>query len=91
GARYTFVFNRKLDEKGIETNAVVSRIETEKTTDYDGMVFVTHTYYVTYPNSRGETVEAEIPAPNQKLEVGDPVKIKYLPKKQKQPVLIEIL
>ena len=91
GAVWNRVSARKLREDGVETTAEVSRIETEKTTDYDGTVFVTHTYFVTYQDSKGETVEAEIPDPNQKLEVGTQVKIRYLPNRQDHPTLVEIL
>ena len=65
--------------------------ETEKTNDYDGTVFVTHTYYVTYENRTGETVEAELPDPKQKLEVGNQVKIRYLPNRQNHPIFLEVL
>ena len=91
GAVWKRVSAQKLEADGIETTAVVSRDETEKTNDYDGTVFVTHTYYVTYENSKGETVEAELPDPNQKLEVGNQVKIRYLPNRQNHPIFLELL
>ena len=91
GAVWNRVSARKLRKDGVETTAEVSRIETEKTTDYDGTVFVTHTYFVTYQDSKGETVKAELPDPNQKLEVGTQVKIRYLPNRQDHPTLVEIL
>ena len=91
GAIRELTADHRLDKKGIEAAAEVSRIRTEEITDYDGSVFVLRTYYVSYPNSRGETVVAPIPNPKPNLEVGSRVKIKYLPNRQKRPILIAVL
>ncbi len=47
--------NGEINQNGIETDAVVSRIKEHVTTDLHG-TSVTYTYYVTYRAMNGQTV-----------------------------------
>ena len=86
--------NNEIREKGIETNAVVTRVREDETTDEDGHVTgTTYTYFVTYVTQDGKSVEARL-ASGKSLDVrvgsnvwdkdlyqGCSVRIKYLPDK----------
>lgn len=50
--------NGDIDQNGIETDAVVSRVTETVSSDSDGMVSISHTYYVTYRAMNGQTAEA---------------------------------
>ena len=52
--------NGDIDQNGIETDAVVSRVTETVSSDSDGMVSISHTYYVTYRAMNGQTVEAQL-------------------------------
>ena len=86
---YTVIRNRKIRKNGVETEAVVSRIEEEQTVSSEDGVDYTYTHYVTYRNPQGETVEAKLGHAPGRTQVGDTVKIKYLPEKPHFAVLVK--
>ena len=83
--------NGEIEQNGIETNAVVSRVTENVKSDSDGMVSISHTYYVTYRAMNGQTVEAQLGSGKSvdfrigkktwdyDLQEGTQVRIKYLP------------
>lgn len=85
--------NGDIDQNGIETDAVVSRVTETVSSDSDGMVSISHTYYVTYRAMNGQTAEAQLGSGksvdfrigkktwDHDLQEGTPVRIKYLPEK----------
>ena len=85
--------NGEIDRDGIETDAVVSRVQKNVSTDSDGMVTVSCLYYVTFRTMSGETVEAQLGSGksvdfhigkktwDHDLHEGTGVRIKYLPDK----------
>ena len=91
GAVWAYVVSNKVKKHGIETEAVVSRIDVQESLDSDNCVSRTETCYVSYVNQNGETVEAVLSNPKKGLKQGSRLKIKYLLEKQEYPVLIEIL
>lgn len=76
-------------KNGIETEAVVSNITEETTMDSDGSS-TSYTYYVRYTASDGVQQEAKIANMGFKKgpEIGDRIKIKYLPEKPNAAVWI---
>ena len=65
-AVYTILRNKKINENGIEADAVVSRIDTDTQTDADGSVSTNETYYVDYQNAEGEIVTAKLGKKNNR-------------------------
>lgn len=73
-----FVSNRmkkQIEENGIETTGVISRIE-----DVGAPDEITLHYYARYRTEDGEEVEGILSNPRSDLEVGQQVRIKYHPK-----------
>lgn len=66
---------KQIEENGVETVGVVSRIE-----DHGGSDEVTIYYYVKYTIDSGEEVEGILTNPRSDLAVGQRVQIKYHPK-----------
>ena len=66
---------KQIEENGIETEAVVSRI-----TDSGEPDEISINYYVTYTTQDGEEIEGILSNPRSDLEIGQKVKIKYHPK-----------
>ena len=60
---YSILRNKKINENGIEADAVVSRIDTDTQTDSDGSVSTNETYYVEYQNAEGQIVTAKLGNP----------------------------
>lgn len=93
GGIWAFAVSRKVKKEGIETVAVVTRIELHEWSgggDTWASDSVTEEYYITYADMKGQTVEAMLSNPgNRTFQVGDTIKIKYLPEKQEYPVLVE--
>ena len=85
--------NGNIDQNGIETSAVVSRIRENVSTDSSGSISVSRYYYVTYRTMNGQTVEAQLGSGksvdfrigkktwDHDLREGTGVRIKYLPEK----------
>ncbi len=66
---------KQIEENGIETNGVISRI-----TDEGGPDEINLQYYARYRTENGEEVEGLLSNPRSDLEVGQLVRIKYHPK-----------
>ena len=66
---------KQIEENGIETGGVISRIEETGEPDE-----VTLHYYVRYRTEDGEEVEGLLSNPRSDLAVGQHVRIKYHPK-----------
>lgn len=93
GGIWSFVVSKKVKEEGIETEAVISRVETVEwhNADWPENNF-TEEYYITYINQKGQTAEALLSNPgSHRLKKGDKIIIKYLPDKQDYPVLIKVI
>lgn len=87
---YSLFRNHKIKANGIETDAVISRVEESDSTDSDGSITTTYTYYVRYKDQDGNGREAVLTNTytRRNFVMGDPVKIKYLPGKEKTAVLV---
>jgi len=66
---------KQIEENGIETNGVISRI-----TDEGGPDEINLQYYARYRTENGEEVEGLLSNPRSDLEVGQQVRVKYHPK-----------
>jgi len=66
---------KQIEENGIETNGVISRI-----TDEGGPDEIDLRYYARYRTEDGEEVEGLLSNPRSDLEVGQQVRLKYHPK-----------
>ena len=96
GGIWAFVVTRKAKKEGIETDAVVTRVElhewTNDTGDMIGPSTYTEEYYITYTNTDGQKVEAMLTNEGKNtFKEGDRMKIRYLPDRQDYPVFIEKL
>ena len=76
-AVYCVLRNRKIDENGVEADAVISRVDT----DYDSEGSPSEIYFVDYVNAEGQTVTAKLGNPPMNAYQGMPMRIKYLPEK----------
>ena len=81
--------NKAIMEKGVEAEAVVSRVDENETTNDDGSRDVNYTYYVKYQNEAGETVEARLGNAPARCYEGMSLRIKYLPEKPKYAIPAE--
>ena len=88
-----FVFNykrsQKINQQGIEADAVVSRIEEVEHEDADGHRDTDYEYYVRYTNQSGQTVEAKLGNPPRFLMEGTQLRVKYLPEKPKYVLMVK--
>ena len=77
GASYVFYNIHRVKKNGIETDAVITRIE-----DVGMGTDTSYDYYVSY-TERGQKIEAKLSNPGfgRGLEVGTEIRIKYLPEK----------
>ena len=57
---FTVMRNNAINKNGIETDAVVSRIDEDTSRDDNGDINTTYTYYVTYQTEDGAIVEAKL-------------------------------
>ena len=80
--------NKKIKDEGMETEAVVSRVDEHINVMADGMTTVEVKYYVKYRNNFGEEIEAELGNPERGLKEGALIIIKYLPNKEKYVVML---
>ena len=89
---FTTKQNNEIKQNGIETDAEVTTVKEHESTDEDGFVSVSYTFYVTYRTMEGKTVEAKLAsgksidnrigkAWDSDLQKGSKVRIKYLPEK----------
>ena len=80
---FNYKRSKAINEKGVETDAVVSRIKEIEGEDTDGNRTVDYEYFVKYQNEAGETVEAKLGNPPRFLMEGTHLCVKYLPEKPK--------
>ena len=66
---------KQIEENGIETTGVISRI-----TDEGGQDEIDLRYYARYRTEDGDEVEGLLSNPRSDLEVGQQVRLKYHPK-----------
>lgn len=93
--------NNEISQNGIETDAVVSRVKENVSSDPGGGVSVSYTYYVTYRGMNGQTVEAQLAsgksfdvkigkkAWDYDLHEGTQVRVKYLPERPNYAIRVE--
>lgn len=74
---------KQIEENGIETTGVISRIE-----DEGGTEDITFNYYVKYRTEDGEEIEGIISNPTTGLKEGQHVRLKYHPKHRMNARLI---
>ena len=80
---FNYKRSKAINEKGVETDAVVSRIKEIVGEDTDGNRTVDYEYFVKYQNEAGETVEAKLGNPPRFLMEGTHLRVKYMPEKPK--------
>ncbi|MBR6050202.1 MAG: DUF3592 domain-containing protein [Clostridia bacterium] len=88
-ALFMFLRKRKIKKNGLTATAVVTHIEERESYDSDTGTTVNYEYYVTYFTADGETVDARLDNPPRRTNVGDQLKIKYLPEKPHYVVAIK--
>lgn len=72
---------------GVEVNAFITRLEEHETTDADGIPSEYYEVYVRYQTKDGKTVNTSLANSTAFLNVGDLVRIKYIPGQEDYPVL----
>ena len=82
--RYTAI-----KKNGVEADAVVSRIKEVENTLDDGTTDTRYTYYVKFTTQDGQFVEAKLGGAPRFTREGDRLRIKYLPEKPKNVILIK--
>lgn len=88
GLVFNFKRSKAINERGIEADAVVSRIK-EVETENDGHREVSYEYFVKYRNEAGETVEAKLGNPPRFIMEGTELRVKYLPEKPKYVLTVK--
>ena len=81
--------NMAIKKNGIEADAVVSRIKETESTDGDGNIDTTYTYYVRFQTQDGNFVEAKLGNAPRFTREGESVRIKYLPEKPNYVILVK--
>ena len=78
---------RKIDRDGVETDAVVSRIDENYDPDLNES---TYTIVVKYKDDSGEIIESPMALdPSERYEAGQKVRIKYIPGLHQQVRLVK--
>ena len=88
GLVFNYKRSKAINERGIEADAVVSRIK-EIETENDGQRETRYEYLVKYRNEAGETVEAKLGNPPRFLMEGTELRVKYLPEKPKYVLTVK--
>ena len=88
GLVFNYKRSKAINERGIEADAVVSRIK-EIETENDGQRETCYEYFVKYRNEAGETVEAKLGNPPRFLMEGTELRVKYLPEKPKYVLTVK--
>ena len=88
GLVFNYKRSKAINERGIEADAVVSRIK-EIETENDGQSETRYEYCVKYRNEAGETVEAKLGNPPRFLMEGTELRVKYLPEKPKYVLTVK--
>ena len=89
GVIWNFIRIIRVKMTEIETDAVVTRLEEHNTTDADGIPSEYYEAYVRYRTEDGRTVNASLANSDCFLNIGDWVKIKYIPGNEDYPVLTD--
>lgn len=89
GFIYNYRRSRAINERGVEVDAVVSRIKETESEGADGHRNVEYTYYVKYQNESGQVVEAKLGNPPRFLTEGKQLRVKYLPEKPKYALVVK--
>lgn len=89
GFIYNYKRSKAINERGIETDAVLSRIKEIENEDSDGNKTFDNEYYVRYVNEAGETIEAKLGNPPRFITEGTQLKVKYLPEKPKYVLMVK--
>ncbi len=86
-----FYRNHQIKSQGIEADAFITRVEEHESTDSDGISSTTYDYYVRYTDQGGTMREALLTNTytHRNLVIGDRLKIKYLPGKEKYAVMLK--
>ena len=74
--------------KGVEAEGYISRIEETDSTDSDGDPTTTYDYYVVYKTEEGRQTEATVGNPIGRYQVGDRVRVKYMPGEESYALVI---
>ena len=88
GLVFNYKRSKAINERGIEADAVVSRIK-EIETENDGQRETRDEYFVKYRNEAGEIVEAKLGNPPRFLMEGTELRVKYLPEKPKYVLTVK--
>ena len=88
GLVFNYKRSKAINERGIEADAVVSRIN-EIETENDGQRETRYEYFVKYRNEAGETVEAKLGNLPRFLMEGTELRVKYLPEKPKYVLTVK--
>ena len=88
GLVFNYKRSKAINERGIEADAVVSRIK-EIETENDGQRETRYEYFVKYRNEAGETVEAKLGNPPRFLMASTELRVKYLPEKPKYVLTVK--
>ena len=75
GALISRKMKKGINEDGIETDAVVSRIVDDGTQEYTDL-----TVYVRYRTDNGEEIEGVLSNPQTDMKEGQQIRVKYHPK-----------
>lgn len=84
---WTFFKIFRVRMMGIEADAVVTRMEEHETIDSDGLPNEYYDAYVRFQAQDGRTVNACLANSSCFLNVGDWVKIRYIPGQEEYPVM----
>lgn len=88
GLVFSFRRSKAIKERGVETDAVISRVKEIESDDADGNRTVSYEYFVTYRNEAGEAVEAKLGNPPAFAREGMQLRVKYLPEKPKYALAV---
>jgi len=89
GFIYNYKRSKAINERGIEVDAVVSRIKEIEGEDSDGKRTTEYEYFVKYENESGETIEAKLGNPPRFIMEGTQLRVKYLPEKPKYVLMVK--
>ena len=89
GIVFTVKRNMAIKKNGVEADAVVSRIKEVETTNDDGSIDTSYIYYVKFTTQDGQVVEAKLGHAPRFTREGDQLRIKYLPEKPKNVILVK--
>lgn len=89
GFIYNYKRSKAINERGIEVDAVLSRIREVEGTDSDNNQITDYEYYVKYKTESGETVEARLGNPPRFITEGTQLRVKYLPEKPKYVLMVK--